>query len=538
MTQYRIIRPKNASSNSSARFYSPHQHFRNVLAWSCLVCRVNLPQTSAGFTNVKTTTHSLHFGPISLCELHDATRRHWCSLCLREPPYSRSGQPTTRDSDLAAALGCFENDDEEVWPGVDTTCRKCRIEGLIGRCHTPLDRITLAVPSLEPPDWETRQSIEIFVDQGDGTISEVIIMAREKHWLRTYTKYAELCEHALAARQSAGVGPEGEDDDPEALLVENATQVRDLALQDWARHRILDGYWVSPADIWYRHTVPGKPLHVRAVHPFPWNNEPSSRPTPGEGDAMEVGSDGDDDIHPMKSTVEGEVPPTYHMCEKAYGAHMKQMREVLIPAMRNIVRKVVVECSFPTEKGYVDPAIKIARMSLEEVVAILREEEGVWYDGVDWSERKRNEMHARQKQRAELLLDDSRKDDDLVSTASISSSEGSSKSAPLSDATSPVLSTSTLQTTPSPPPSGEAETLEQKYPSKALAIALPPVRDPPQVLGSVPYVPITIEGLPSYSIEALKSVRYVALTCCPLCSFSPGMEGCLRSALHLRLFDM
>ncbi|KAJ7053109.1 hypothetical protein C8F01DRAFT_556842 [Mycena amicta] len=40
------------------------------------------------------------------------------------------------------------------------------------------------------------------------------------------------------------------------------------------------------------------------------------------------------------------------------------------------------------EKKVVDPVIRAARMSLEDVVRELREEEGVWFEGVDWSERR------------------------------------------------------------------------------------------------------------------------------------------------------
>ena len=56
--------------------------------------------------------------------------------------------------------------------------------------------------------------------------------------------------------------------------------VRDLALGDWARARILDGYWFSPADIWYQYSVPGLPAVVRAIHPSLWTQKARHRTPP------------------------------------------------------------------------------------------------------------------------------------------------------------------------------------------------------------------------------------------------------------------
>lgn len=225
---------------------------------------------------------------------------------------------------------------------------------------------------------------------------------------------------------------------------------------------------------------------------------------------------------------------------------MKQMREILIHPLRNLVRKIVMECSIPTAKGFEDPALKTSRMAIEDVITILREEEGIWYDGVDWIERRRNEEESARRRAAEaeaeaaMRLDEidvikhdavghgrHSKDDDGDSTTSSSSSprpsshEGSTK---YSDATSPVLSTSTLQTTPSPPPSHdtgkkEAESeedgmtpsqstpAESDIPSKPRTIPVDPVRCQPQLLSSIPYIPITTAHLPQYSLDAVKNVR-------------------------------
>ena len=42
---------------------------------------------------------------------------------------------------------------------------------------------------------------------------------------------------------------EDDEDDPELMQLTEESGVRDLALGDWARARILNGHWFSPADI-------------------------------------------------------------------------------------------------------------------------------------------------------------------------------------------------------------------------------------------------------------------------------------------------
>ena len=71
----------------------------------------------------------------------------------------------------------------------------------------------------------------------------------------------------------------------------------------------------------------------------------------------------------MAATVAVECPPTYALCELAYRAYQKQMKLLLLPAMANVVRRLAIECA----ADGVDPALKAARMSLEEVNEYLRE---------------------------------------------------------------------------------------------------------------------------------------------------------------------
>jgi hypothetical protein len=57
------------------------------------------------------------------------------------------------------------------------------------------------------------------------------------------------------------------------------------------------------------------------------------------------------------------------------------MRVVLLPALRNVVRRIVMECA-ASEGRREDPAVRAVRMSMEEVLRVVREEEGAWFDSL------------------------------------------------------------------------------------------------------------------------------------------------------------
>lgn len=493
-----------------------------------------------GLATAKRSMITTYLGTLGICKDHDRRRASYCGLCLRDTVLTGGHDTTARDYELSQAIAIVENEDEETWPSVDSTCKKCRVEWLWRRAnHNARDREAIGGSSLQSEDWETRQTVENFIELGEGTIGEVLALAREKQWLRLHTKYEALGQHMLAAqvthqRSEAGhvrreeEEEEDSEEDREAMMTRGSGQVRDLSLTAWARERILDGHWISPADIYYSNTALGQPLVVSTIHPLPWAREVDPQ----------LVSNGDEQ-HPTSTTIAAEAPPTYALCEQAYLAHMKAMREILGPPMRNLVRKLVMECSVPTERGFEDPAHRARKMSIDDVLKVMREEEGVWYDGVDWVEKKRNEEETSRRRRleAEAVARSAAKEDDSDSTTS-SSSSGSGKSSnhgSSSNATSPVLSTTTLQTTPSPPPLVD-EGVELSTPAKKEQepgsppvsnvrqesrilppppqqqtqpkfIPVDPVRSTPRLLSAIPYVPVTPCHLPSYSFEALRAVR-------------------------------
>ncbi|KAF8161555.1 hypothetical protein B0H34DRAFT_796324 [Crassisporium funariophilum] len=512
-----------SQTKSTPTRLSSYVHFHNILRCSCLVCRINFSQTNMGLVQGKRSVSAPYLGAIIICREHDRRRAAFCGLCLRDAAVSPQ-DATARDYEQTSAIGVNENEDEVTWPRVEATCRKCRSEWLWRRAsHNARDREAIGGAAMEGLDWETRQTVDGFLDVGEGTIDDVLTMAREKWWLRKYTKYESLGQHALAAQKSTESGDEEDsDEDKELMLMRDSNQVKEMALHDWARQRILDGHWISPADVWYGNLVPGKSIGARATHPCPWSRE------------GETASD-EEEEHPLRSTYFGEIPPSFSLCEQAFIAHMRQMREILLAPMKNIVRKMVMESTLVSaEKGFEDPTVRAAKMTMEDVCTILREEEGVWYDGVDWIERRRNEEEALLRSRVEdgVLAkgkERRRKEDDAGSTTSSSSSSSGTHGS--SNATSPVLSTTTLQTTPSPPPLSDEgsmektkkrEQQEQATPrrprresfARPPTILVDPVRSPPQLLRCIPHVPVTMFHMPHYSTDAFRMVWRDA--CAPL----------------------
>ena len=653
---------------------SPFRHFRQMIARTCYVCRVNSPFSSVGLAVAKRTHITPTLGSIALCRDH--RKNTFCGLCLREAPpaetdpqfdmhgntvrftpyhqpYGPTNQlnmgvtaytPYTTPLNPALMVCCADNEDDDTWPNVDATCRSCRGEWLWQRISTSLrDREAVggprfvpnssrassikdrAIQSRYPPakyasaDWETRQTVDAFIDLGEGSITEVLAVAREKFWLRSQTKMPELMEQAVAATRWAGEGMgvdftphtpavhqtvehgsahnsatahhpvavgeadspgrstspsppsphtlqrsrspsprsvysseyEGseEDEDPELLsLTEDAGGVRELAIADWARTRILDGHWCNPADQWYGYAWPAgggvrnvgedtesepdpdediregctvrRVVRVEAVHPCPWTVTSSSvsvsattSPTSPTSPISRMSNESDgDDIHPRLSTVRAHAPPSFALCEQAYHAYQKQLRLILLPAMTNLVRKFVMEWSNGIV-GAGDPATRVARMGLEEVLAELKAP-GIWFDGVDWAagglrrERDRDAAPTgeRERESGPIREDDREREREEDSASSASSRSGGSHT------TSPVLSTTTLQTTPSPPPAHEKDKCTSEHDAtmrkhRPPMIPISPVLPSPRLIHPIPYVPVTLAHMAQYSLEAFKNVR-------------------------------
>ncbi|KII95436.1 hypothetical protein PLICRDRAFT_34291 [Plicaturopsis crispa FD-325 SS-3] len=485
------ISPHGSGNGAAAAVrLSPYRQWRTVANAACAVCRINRPHALVAAALNKRPLPTPHLGLVYVCRDHRHTKDtpRFCSLCLGSAP----------------EFGIAENEDTVTWPGAHATCRSCRADGLYRRiANNPRELQALGYWRPNCPsdaancdiDWETRHTLVLFLERGDGTVNELLLIAHEKLWMRRFTNLAEILSQALAAaKYKPGLyvqeteeeleddESDDEDDLPTMLMATEDQGVRELALGEWARQRILDGFWFSPADQWYRNVVPGHPpQEVRAVHPCPWNSE------------VDAADEENNVHHPREETLMGPPPPSFHLCEQAYIAFQRAMRSILLAPMNNLVRKIVIECG----ADGVDPGVRASRMDMEDVLRALREEEGLWYNGIDWLERRANGEREDQRRK------EKEREEDSSSTSSKSSKSDGSHT------TSPVLSTSTLQTTPSPSP-----TAEKGEGPITIPIPVSPVLEAPQLLHQIPYVPVTAAHLPQYSSDALKTVWREA--CSPL----------------------
>ncbi|KAK0183744.1 hypothetical protein F5146DRAFT_1080286 [Armillaria mellea] len=230
----------------------------------------------------------------------------------------------------------------------------------------------------------------------------------------------------------------------------------------------------------------------RAEHPCPW--------TCGDEDDSE-------EEHPRQATIMGDVPLSYSLCEHANYAYMKELRTLLLPPMKNIVRRLVIECA----ADGCDAVRKACMMTLDDVVHKLKDE-AVWFDGFDWLERRNDRLEARKtEERTKTMEDSSSSDDSSLS----SKSDGST--------TSPVLSTSILQTTPSPPP------------KEAILIPVSPILDPPRLFRPISYIPESLIHLPEQSSEVFQGIwrdacRPLYHCRCEICERAKAVEGVVQIA--------
>ncbi|KAH9067691.1 hypothetical protein EDB87DRAFT_20929 [Lactarius vividus] len=484
-------------NTSTPHRISPYHQFRIITQCSCYVCRINNPGSNVGLALAKRTVAVQFMGTILTCREH--RKSAYCGLCLCEAP-PRYDVFTAE----AAAVGCVENEDVETWPTVATTCRSCRSEWLWRRMGVAApDRE--GTPYWSSLDWEVRQSIDAFIESGEGTLGDIIQIAREKLWLSRYTRIGMHMEHALAQQRldmrTNGYGYESADedatsgevdpDDYETLaMAEELHSVREMAQSDWARTRILDGLWLSPADDWYGY----RPRPPPAEHPAPW--------------ALQVA---DGQVHPTPTTIRVPPAPTYHLADQLYRVYERQLRKILLPAMQNIIKRIMCQ-------GRAEAMKVVVSMDSEDVLRALRQ---AWA----WSKDLRQPPPPTH----ESDLDPGTPPDDASS---------SSKS-DASHTTSPVLSTATLQTTPSPPPSddkrekdGEAESPREEAPRMRLFVEIGPP-EPSNLLRDIPYVPATTQEMPSYSLKAFIEVwreSYAPLFAC-------SCKICERALLHRDVGD-
>ncbi|KAJ7572993.1 hypothetical protein C8J56DRAFT_533595 [Mycena floridula] len=233
---------------------------------------------------------------------------------------------------------------------------------------------------------------------------------------------------------------------------------------------------------------------------------------------------GQEDIRPRFSIVTGSVPLSHALCEQAFMAHQRAMTTILLPAMGNVVRSIVLEANDGYRDDGEEPGMQesgAARMSLEDVVIAWRDE------GIDWVERRQNETRTREanvgrareaNETAKRIgkrqfnefkhIDQPGSLDHDIADHTVSTFHRPLEIIPVDPSksivsrnTGPIFSESASSTSI---PSSEivSESSSPTTASKPVA----PVLDPPRLLPSLAHVLVTVKHLLQFGLEAFKSV--------------------------------
>ncbi|KAK0470717.1 hypothetical protein IW261DRAFT_923276 [Armillaria novae-zelandiae] len=97
----------------------------------------------------------------------------------------------------------------------------------------------------------------------------------------------------------------------------------------------------------------------RGEHPCSWTR----------GDEDDSGEE-----HPWQTTIMGDAPPSYCLCEHANYTYMKELQTLLFLPTKNIVRRLVIECAADGCNAF----RKACKTSLHDVVLALKDKV-VWF---------------------------------------------------------------------------------------------------------------------------------------------------------------
>ncbi|KAK0197685.1 hypothetical protein F5146DRAFT_1116753 [Armillaria mellea] len=393
-----VAPPTTATTNSSNGLpyperLSPYQHYRNILSYSYAICRMNYPHINHGLRLAKRAVRFPTLGIVGICRDHGRHKTSYCGVCYRE---------ATHERDLSHdRVGCMSNEDPETWPGIDTTCKQCSRDGLFRRAYARIeDQEALGLLGSKDIDDEARAVVEGFVTFGDSSVRRTFETVHDRMWLKKQTRMRQFRSLVAANRyETREDGLQQLSAYRTAMRAHESDEDLDMDASDFEEEEEED------PEIEQR-SLEDHSAKSMALGDWARNRILDRYPVPNI---------------PVRGRVTTRTAVVRHVPGKQlFYAYMKVLRTLLLPPTKTIDR----------------------RMTLDVVHEL--KDEAVWFDEFDWLERRRNDrLEARKtEQRTRTMEDCSSSDDSSLS----SKSDGST--------TSPVLSTSTLQTTPSPPPKG------------------------------------------------------------------------------------
>ncbi|KAF8525991.1 hypothetical protein BU17DRAFT_41141, partial [Hysterangium stoloniferum] len=384
----------STTDNVDARLRRNFNHFHTLSQVCCIPCRINRPASKEGICNVKTTLATAPFGQVSVCKGH--RNNSFCGVCLKDVSIASHG-----DHNQLAKVpeSLFENEDFDTWPTVHTTCFHCRRDALLriaALYSNPSVNLLdfIGGPTLDGKDYEARSTVDNFVDMAEGGVNDVITVVLERQWLRVNTNLGSLLDQAVAsARYSRAEMEDYEseeemlsDDEEESydmLQSQEENGVRTLAITAWARARILDGNWITPADVWCMNTgqVPvdsawDPSLLTPTVHPVPHslqtspsNNSSSSTSEMEDVMSTEPGPPTQHMIHYPPLDIHTTMP-SYRFAQITANHFRTTFRDIIFEPMRTIVLRIMNEAQMAAQ----DPCVRLAKLDMDDVLILLRDE--------------------------------------------------------------------------------------------------------------------------------------------------------------------
>ncbi|KAK7025661.1 hypothetical protein R3P38DRAFT_3531396 [Favolaschia claudopus] len=378
-----------SSGNATSSFVAttPFHHFRAILHTSCLPCRINFPQSNTGLGSARWTVNTLRLGMVKVCGEHFS---------------SAGGDVNTIDVNSRRG---------------SRHCSVCLVDGDLAK-RARDDAVRVARDELKRAEWAVAQAVVVGCGyEGWQAVGDAAAAGSGPAFAGSGSVGADLVSSPRGATNTIpdecyDEDSSESDDDPLGNEEDESLDmaVKEMALTDWARARVLDGAWAAPADV-HNRMKDGVRLadadpYVPAVHPVHW----SRRVAPllqQRRSVRAIGTvgwiDAASQCHPGPPT---QPPPTQCLAEKANNAFVKQMRSILLPVFSNVVRRLVIDYAIdPVEvqaslltgaanssnppqhitqvqgRKPLPPAICAARMTIAEVVQQLREEVGLWFDG-------------------------------------------------------------------------------------------------------------------------------------------------------------
>ncbi|KAK0470722.1 hypothetical protein IW261DRAFT_1572713 [Armillaria novae-zelandiae] len=231
-----VTPPATVTTNSSNGLSYPerlsrYQHYRNILSYSCAICRINYPHINHGLGLAKRAVRFPTLGIVGTCRDHDRHKTSYCGVCYRE---------ATRERDLS----------------------RDRVgDGLFRRAYARIeDQEALGMLGSKDIDDEARAAVEGFLTFADGSaIVKKQTRMRQFRSLVAANRYGtreeglqqlSACWAAIRTHESkedldmdTSDFEEEEEEDPE---IEQRSledhSAKSMPLGDWARNRILDWF--------------------------------------------------------------------------------------------------------------------------------------------------------------------------------------------------------------------------------------------------------------------------------------------------------